>query len=274
MKKNETRYEGIGIVTRGAKYWNSVAAEWQRGNSYTLWRKHCDRTTADLLRSKFPPNRAGFLLKTDLFDEANGEGLLSLLKNRARTVVGMDIAFKAAELACIKYPDINPLNADARTLPIRDESFDMIVSNSTVDHFPESTCILDSLREFFRVLRPGGILLLTMDNLMNPFVAVRQLITFPVLHRLGIVPYYFGRTFGPRQLKTALKDCGFTFGRIMAFMHSPRIPAVALSRVLARYGSANMQKRFLRLLLFPERITFHPICLVTGHFLVVRAVKP
>ena len=261
-------------MTEGAKYWDSVAAEWQHANYYSLWRKYCDTVNAVLIRSSFPEERADHLLKTDLFDEAYGQGLQSLLNSRARIVVGMDIAFKTVEQARTKYPDIIPLGTDTRSLPFRGASFNVIVSNSTVDHFPESTCILDSLREFFRILRPGGILLLTMDNLMNPFVAVRQLITFPVLHRLGIVPYYFGRTFGPRQLKTALKDCGFTFGRIMAFMHSPRIPAVALSRVLARYGSANMQKRFLRLLLFPERIAFHPICLVTGHFLAVRAVKP
>jgi hypothetical protein len=148
------------------------------------------------------------------------------------------------------------------------------VSTSTIDHFPESTSILHSLREFFRILIPGGILLLTMDNLMNPFVALRQLITFPVLQRLGIVPYYIGKTFGPGQLKTALKDCGFTFDNITAFMHCPRVPVVILCRALIKYGSVAMQRRFLHLLLILERFSFYPICLASGHYLAVSAMKP
>lgn len=251
-----------------------VAAEWQQENSYTLWRKYCDQTTVDLLRSELPSNRVGCLLKTDLFDEAYGEGILSLLISTARIVVGMDIALNTVIRVREKHPGIILFNTDAQALPFRDESFDTVVSNSTLDHFPERKNILGGLCEFFRILRPGGILLLTLDNLLNPSVAIRQWITFPVLHRLGIVPYYFGGTFGPVKLKAALRASGFLFGRINSFMHCPRLPAVVLSRVLTKHGSAAMQYRFLRVLMLLEISVFYPICMVSGHFLVVKAVKP
>jgi SAM-dependent methyltransferase len=222
----------------------------------------------------FPDERVHRLLKADLFDEAFGGGLQSLLDLKARVVVGMDIALNTVELARSKYPEIITLNTDALQLPFRDASFSVIVSNSTLDHFPSRRFILSGLHEFFRILQPGGILLLTMDNLLNPFVVIRQWISFPVLRRLGIVPYYFGKTFGPARLKAALRDCGFTFSKITPFMHCPRLPAVALSRMLTKYGTATMQQRFLRLILLLEKISFYPICLASGHYLAVRAMKP
>ena len=171
--------KGMIIDTGGAKYWNMVTAEWQQGNSYTLWREYCDRATVDLLRSELPSKRVSRVLKTDLFDEAYGEGIMPLIDSTARIMVGMDIALKTVICVSKKHQGIILSNADAQALPFRDESFDTVVSNSTLDHFPERKQILGSLCEFFRILRPGGILLLTLDNLMNPVVAVRQLITFP-----------------------------------------------------------------------------------------------
>ena len=87
-------------------------------------------------------------------------------------------------------------------------SFDVVVSNSTLDHFETRDEILTSLRGFHRILRPGGRLLLTMDNLANPAVALRNALPYALLRRSKLVAYPIGATAGPGRLRRMLKDAG------------------------------------------------------------------
>jgi ubiquinone/menaquinone biosynthesis C-methylase UbiE len=90
--------------------------------------------------------------------------------------------------------------ADVRRLPFADATFDAVVSLSTLDHFDLHTDIETSLAELVRVLRPGGTLILTLDNLANPIIALRAVLPFRLLQAAGVVPYEIGRTCGPRRL--------------------------------------------------------------------------
>lgn len=47
------------------------------------------------------------------------------------------------------------------------ETFDLVVSTSTLDHFTCREDLVTSLEEISRVLRPGGLLILTLDNPLN-----------------------------------------------------------------------------------------------------------
>jgi SAM-dependent methyltransferase len=73
-------------------------------------------------------------------------------------VVGVDLApsllDKARELAA-DLPSVRFEEADARSLPFADESFDVAVFDSTLSHVPEPT---RAFAEAFRVLRPSGCL--------------------------------------------------------------------------------------------------------------------
>ncbi len=60
------------------------------------------------------------------------------------------------------------------TLPFPDGAFDRVFSNSTLDHFDSRDDIREALRELARVLHPEGELLLTLDNLANPVVRLRN----------------------------------------------------------------------------------------------------
>lgn len=54
---------------------------------------------------------------------------------------------------------------DAQALAHRDGSFDTVISCETIEHLPDPRA---ALREFARVLKPGGRLLLTTPNYMGP----------------------------------------------------------------------------------------------------------
>ena len=140
------------------------------------------------------------LLKTDLFDEAVGRGLYPELAARAHQVIGIDVSAGVVRAAARRYPALDARVADVLALPFGENTFDAIVSNSTLDHFDSHAELSASVRELARTLRPGGRLIITLDNRLNPIVALRTSVLFGTLHRLRIVPYFVGATHGPRGL--------------------------------------------------------------------------
>ena len=264
---------GIGrraISREGAWYWDAVCADW-RGRS--LWRAHSDAVNTSLFADWLPDTPVGRLLKTDLFDEVCGEGLYPLLATRAEQLVAVDVSCLAVGSVLAGRPGLLAVPADVRQLPFADGVFDAVVSNSTLDHFRTSGDVVLSLRELCRVLREGGHLLLTLDNLANPMVALRNALPFRPLKRLRIVPYYVGSTYRPAPLRAVLRETGFDVLEMKAVMHCPRVLSVGLAGMLERWAGADAQRGFLRMAMAFERLSRTPLRFLTGYFIAVRAVK-
>lgn len=239
-----------------------------------LWRAHSDSVNAALLARWLPHGPCRILLKTDLFDEAMGEGLYPLLAMRANRVAALDLAPSVLAAAVARYPQLLAVTADVRRLPFGSETLEIVVSNSTLDHFGTRHEITAALRELYRVLRRGGRLLLTMDNPANPVVALRNALPFRLLWRLGLVSYPVGATCGPRRLTRLLREVGFEVQEVVALLHCPRVLAVPIARRLQRHGTAAKRARFLRNLQGWERLASLPTRYLTGYFVGVDARKP
>lgn len=254
-------------------YWDAVGAEWADGARDALWRHHSDAVNGALLRDMLPA-RMGSVLKTDLFDEAVGEGLHPLLAQRAARVVGIDVSAAAVAAARARHPDLEARVADARALPFGDGEFGAVVSTSTLDHYPDPADLPIALAELTRVLAPGGTLIVTLDNLANPLVALRNRLPFGLVSRLGLVPYYVGATTGPRGLRRMLGDCGLEVRELGATLHCPRAPAVWAARLVDRRGGPAGRERYLRAARAFELLERAPTRFLTGHMVRARAVKP
>jgi SAM-dependent methyltransferase len=260
--------------------WESMADVWLEGQQQRLWRRHSDRVNTDLVEHWLPPVES--VLKTDLFDEAVSTGLYPALAARAGRVVGIDASEQVVEAARLRYPELEATCADVRSLPLDDAELEAVVSNSTLDHFDEAEQIEVALRELARVLRPGGVLVLTLDNPLNPIVAVTKALPRQRLNRLwsrvgrtsarsGLVPYYVGATLTPQRLRAALSSSGFEPQQLSAIVHFPRAAGVMVGRRLEQRGSAATQERFVAALWQAERLRSWRTGFVTGHFLAVRA---
>jgi len=119
------------------------------------------------------------VLKTDLFEEAFGEDrVLFDLAPGAKQAVGIDIAVGTIAAARRHCPaaGFSFLASDVRALALRTGSFELVFSNSTLDHFETRAELLAALRELVRVVRPSGLLAITLDNPWNPL--------YPLLRRL------------------------------------------------------------------------------------------
>jgi len=256
------------------EYWESVAEQWISSQPDSLWRRHSDAVNSSLLRRWLPAGGVQQLLKTDLFDEAVSEGLHKPLADCASRLVGIDVSPEIVRAALCRFPDLDARTADVRKLPFEEASFDVVVSTSTLDHFDSLQEIQTALSELSRVLRPGGQLLLTLDNLSNPAVWLRSILPDRWLRSLGLIPYRVGTTCRPRQLKLMVREVGFEITAATAILHCPRALAVAATHLIERRASAPTQERFLKAMRSFERLEGWPTRYVTGYFTAIHARKP
>jgi SAM-dependent methyltransferase len=256
-----------------ARYWDEVAEHWAGTTPQGLWRSHSDAVNVTLISRWLPAGGVERLLKTDIFDEAVSTGVLPGTSVPIRSAVGIDVSGAALESARSRYPRLHAVRADVRRLPFADGSFDAVISNSTLDHFASLEEIAVSLRELRRVLEPGGSLIITLDNRSNPVIALRGMLPYRLLNRLGVVPYYVGATYGPVQLHNALIDAGFVVHNLEAIMHCPRVVAVAAAWVVERRTGPTIQRHFVRWLMSFERLARWPTRFRTGHFVAARATR-
>jgi SAM-dependent methyltransferase len=256
-----------------ARYWNMVGTTWNGQPRQALWRAHSDAVNGEWLTPRLVAQPGGRLLKTDLFDEALTTGLYPLLSARAQTVFGVDLSASTLRAAGGRCVGLYRAQADVRALPFTNGVFDHIVSNSTLDHFASTADIVAALVELRRVLRSGGQLLLTLDNLANPVVALRNALPLRLLNGLGIVPYGIGATCGPRRLQSFVRQAGFEVLEVGAILHCPRVLAVAAARMLEWRQSTPLRQRFLRCLMAFERLAGWRTRFLTGYFIAIVARK-
>ena len=215
-----------GDAHDSGSYWDAVATDWDDDAASDDWRAHSDAVNLAACRRWWPSRPVGRVLKTDLFDEVAGEGLVPALAARSSSVVAIDRSFEAAR-AGRRRTGAGVVGADVRRLPFADGAFDLIVSNSTLDHFQDVREIARALAEMHRVLAPGGRVILTLDNPDNPVVALRNALPFPALHHLGLVPYYVGATLSAADARILLARVGLTVKAATTVMHCPRALAIA-----------------------------------------------
>lgn len=100
----------------------------------------------------------------DVLDIACGEGYgSSMLADVAKSVIGVDIAEEAIAHASTQYAASNLAfrQGNAAEIPLEDASVDLVVSFETIEHHDRHE---DMLREIKRVLRPGGLLLISSPD--------------------------------------------------------------------------------------------------------------
>jgi methionine biosynthesis protein MetW len=98
-----------------------------------------------------------------LLDIGCGDGLLgALVKDRFEEVYGVDISERAVEIARQRGVIASRINLNIQGLPFNDNFFDSITCLATIQYIYDLHFIC---REFNRLLRSGGELILTAPNM-------------------------------------------------------------------------------------------------------------
>jgi SAM-dependent methyltransferase len=248
----------VGQCT-GVEDWDRVADE--PDALPPAWRRRARREHLDLLDG-WIDRPAGCWLKTDLFEEGLADRALLPSLASARWV-GTDVS--PAVVARAGAAARTAVVADARALPFRCGAFDGVLSTSTLDHFDDARDIDRSLVELARVLRPGGRLVLTLDNAANPLVAARNALPRRVARRSGLVPFEVGETLDEAGGRRALAEAGLEVDAVEHLLHAPHIVGTRLAAV--GWWAEHVLPRF-------SALARTRLASRTGHFVAFLASAP
>ena len=215
------------------------------------------------------------VLKTDLFGEATGSQrafLWDMLQSN-NNVVSTDISFAvvsgARERALQHAPGLGHyVNCDLRELPFASNSFDLIVSDSSLDHFKHEVEILTALFELTRVLKRGGTLIITMDNKGNLTEPLFRLWIY-----FGLAPFFSGKTYSIKELIQALTRVKLCVMDVTAIVHYPRFFTKMTIRLLRKIMPSRLDRNIRRVLAFFDRLESTQTKYLTGLFIAAKAVK-
>jgi len=134
--------------------------------------------------------------------------LLAINKN----VVGVDISEQFVEFCRTKYPDGKFYRLDANNLKVfEDNSFDSIVCSEVLEHLDTPG---NALKEFYRVLRRGGSLIVTTPNVSFRWALIEALWTNV---RRNVLETRH-KAFSGKRLNYLLRKVGYNVLSVKPFM--------------------------------------------------------
>jgi len=113
---------------------------------------------------------------------------------RARKVVDEELSPKLAQRIQFSV-------ADATSLPFCDNSFDVVVSFSTIEHIPSKEGRQKAVDEIARVTKARGTVVITVPNILNP-------IFYRYNRKYGQADYGYCHLFTPWEIKKVMREAG------------------------------------------------------------------
>lgn len=217
-----------------------------------------------------PLSSGGWLLKTDLFDEASGPHHHAAGWPNGIRFVGIDSDLRVVRLARVQLAAAGAATsvvvADVRHLPFATGSVQGALSLSTLDHFRTREEIDRSLRELSRVLGEDCRLCVTLDNPRNPEVALRRLLPSRLVSRLRADQFPLGETLRLEELTESLTRTGFLVEESEYLIHAPRYLAIRLASWLHAKRRSWMESLLRRAIQAWEAAGRLPSRRWTGHY--------
>ena len=158
-----------------------------------------------------------------VLDLGCGNGrLYELFKEKTIDYYGVDFSEKLIEIARKRYPQFEFQVADALNLPFSANFFDKVFNIAVLHNIPSKELRLKCLKEIKRVLKPEGLLILTVWNL-GSFRKFIIFLKYIVLKIIGKTKLDFDDTFIPwgkqvsrylhcfskKELKKLSEEAGF-----------------------------------------------------------------
>ena len=198
--------------------------------------RHWRRRAARLARREAP-------CAASALDACCGTGDFSLELLRAfgpgLKLAGADLSAPMLGLARRRLPGADLRQAEAKALPWPDGSFDLVtISFATRNLNVDRARLLEALREFRRVLKPGGVFV-NVETTRPAGLAIRALMRWYVTAVIGLL-----NLFSPANRKSYL----FLRNTIINFY-----PAEEFSALLAEAGFATARHETL----FPGAVAVH-----------------
>ena len=171
-------------------------------------------------------NRGG-----DALDVGCGTGeFLLALRDRGWSVLGQEVNANAAGIAIEAGLDVRTCSLDR--CGFEAESFDLVTLWDVVEHLPDP---VSTLREIRRILRPGGLLVLSTPDLKS----LDSRLFAGWWHGLEIPRHLV--LFGPETMRQALQRAGFEKVERKYISGSYHVRLLSVQALITRSASAMSQ---------------------------------
>ena len=105
-----------------------------------------------------------------ILDVGCGTGKSTLLLNKKfGNVVGLDLSYFFLKETKSHNMALQLVTASAEKIPFRDEFYDIVASNSFIEHVPEVGIVIN---ELIRIVKPKGYLVFHGPNLLSPITPI------------------------------------------------------------------------------------------------------
>jgi SAM-dependent methyltransferase len=166
----------------------------------------------------------------DVLEAGCGEGYgADLIADVARRVIGLDYDESAVAHVRARYPRVDMRHGNLAALPLADESVDVVVNFQVIEHLWDQGQFVAECR---RVLRPGGLLLMSTPNR----------ITFSPGLDTPVNPFHT-RELNAAELTELLVDAGLRADSMLGVYHGSR-----LAELDARHGGSIIDAQIARAL--------------------------
>jgi SAM-dependent methyltransferase len=166
----------------------------------------------------------------DVLEAGSGEGYgADLIADTARHVIGLDYDESAVAHVRARYPRVDMRHGNLAQLPLCDGAVDVVVNFQVIEHLWDQG---QFIAECFRVLRPGGLLLISTPNR----------ITFSPGRDTPVNPFHT-RELNALELTELLESAGFTVESMLGVFHGRR-----LAELDARHGGSIIDAQISRAL--------------------------
>ncbi|MDG5483601.1 class I SAM-dependent methyltransferase [Mycolicibacterium gadium] len=166
----------------------------------------------------------------DVLEAGCGEGYgADLIADVANTVIGLDYDDSAVAHVRARYPRIDMRQGNLAELPLADSAVDVVVNFQVIEHLWDQG---QFVAECLRVLRPGGVLLMSTPNR----------ITFSPGRDTPINPFHT-RELNAAELSELLSGEGFSVESMLGVFHGP-----TLLELDGRHGGSIIDAQIARAL--------------------------
>lgn len=192
----------------------------------------------------------------DVLEAGCGEGYgADLIGDVARRVIGLDYDESAVAHVKTRYPRVEMLHGNLASLPLPDAAVDVVVNFQVIEHLWDQG---QFVAECLRVLRPGGVLLISTPNR----------ITFSPGRDIPINPFHT-RELNAGELTELLTSEGFRIEGLYGVFHGQR-----LAELDARHGGSIIDAQIARALAnapWPAELLADVAAVTTDDFDLVEA---
>ncbi len=157
-----------------------------------------------------------------------GEGFYTMVMNELFEckITALDADEKLLNMAKDRVGNstkVEFVKMDAQNLPFPDNSFDKIIFTEVLEHIPDE---ISALKELYRILKPGGVVALTVPShnypfLWDPLNKIREGLGLGhfKMDLLGGIWHMHIRLYYPEDLKQIIQKAGFKIDDSKGILH-------------------------------------------------------